>query len=379
MHAHPHSTAVLVARSAVARARAGAAAIALDPVPEPFSLIVDLAGEPVGRRWWRGVATLALLCSAALTLAPWTDPFAADSSQLAEPVRYQMNPMLSAAADAPPPTRPAAQPGADSKPVVASTQTAIRIQGAVTEGLYWSVRDAGVSSAIATEYLHALSTGMDVGDVAPYDRFDLVMAKSKDGEPGQLLYAALHPALGGDDVAVMKWTEDGRTGWFSGDAAETRSAGLMTPVAGRITSGFGMRYHPILHYTRFHAGIDFGAPIGTPIVAAADGQVIAAGWAGGYGREVRIAHAGGMVTLYGHMSSIAATPGEVVHQGQVIGYVGSSGLSTGPHLHFEVKIGGKAVNPLTARLQTRSAIAGADLQAFKARLKQFESIGESKA
>jgi murein DD-endopeptidase MepM/ murein hydrolase activator NlpD len=149
----------------------------------------------------------------------------------------------------------------------------------------------------------------------------------------------------------------------------------MAPVAGRITSGFGMRYHPILHYERFHAGLDFGAPYGSPIVAAANGQVVAAGWAGGYGNEVQISHGGGVVTLYGHMSGIVARPGEAVRQGQVIGYVGSTGLSTGPHLHFEVKVDGRAVNPLDVRLQTRSEISSADEAAFKARLKQMQSIG----
>ena len=136
-----------------------------------------------------------------------------------------------------------------------------------------------------------------------------------------------------------------------------------------------MRYHPILHYERFHAGLDFGAPYGSPIVAAADGQVIAAGWAGGYGNEVQIAHGGGVVSLYGHMSGIVARPGEVVRQGQVIGYVGSTGLSTGPHLHFEIKVNGQAVNPLDVRLQTVSQVNPREIAAFKARLKLFQSIG----
>lgn len=116
-----------------------------------------------------------------------------------------------------------------------------------------------------------------------------------------------------------------------------------------VTSYFGNRYHPILHFMRFHAGVDIGAGWGSPIVAAADGQVAAAGWAGGYGREVRIAHGGGLVSLYGHMSEIVAQPGSFVRRGQLIGYVGSSGLSTGPHLHFEVRLGGQPV--------TRSASA----------------------
>jgi murein DD-endopeptidase MepM/ murein hydrolase activator NlpD len=145
-------------------------------------------------------------------------------------------------------------------------------------------------------------------------------------------------------------------------------------VAGRITSGFGWRFHPILHFGRLHAGIDFGAPTGAPIVAAADGQVVAAGYAGGYGRQVRIVHSTGIVTTYSHMSSMAASPGLQVRQGQVIGYVGSSGLATGPHLHFEVRINGQPVNPLTARLVSRPTVQAPQLAAFKARLKDLLSI-----
>jgi murein DD-endopeptidase MepM/ murein hydrolase activator NlpD len=148
----------------------------------------------------------------------------------------------------------------------------------------------------------------------------------------------------------------------------------MAPVAGRITSGFGYRVHPILRYGRFHAGIDFGAPWGSPIVAAADGQVVGAGYAGGYGRQVRIVHEGGLMTTYSHMSSIVAQPGMPVRQGQVVGYAGSSGLATGPHVHFEVRIGGRPVNPLTARLVSKPVFDGPQMAAFKARLKEILAI-----
>ena len=284
-----------------------------------------------------------------------------------------MNPMLGATTDdSPPPPRPALSPEQMAKPVIVQTKDAVRVQGAVTDGLYWSLRDAGVSPQITAEYLHALSTRIDVGsDVAPYDRFDLVIARGS----GQLLYAAIHHAERGGDVELLKWNQGGRTDWFDGTAGQAESSGLMAPVAGHITSGFGMRYHPILHYERFHAGLDFGAAYGSPIVAAANGQVVAAGWAGGYGHEVQIAHGGGVITLYGHMSEIVARSGEMVRQGQVIGYVGSTGLSTGPHLHFEVRVNGQAVNPLDVRLQTRSEVSSADEAAFKARLKQMQAIG----
>lgn len=362
------------ARAAVARrVRARSAALVMRAQPHGFTFIVDLAAEPLGPRWFRGAATLACLCAAALALSPGLSSFSAKFAPApAQVIRFQMNPMLGAPADDAPPPRPVLSPEQMAKPVIAQTADAVRVQGAVTDGLYWSIRDAGVSPQITAEYLHALATKIDVGtDVAPYDRFDLVIAKGT----GQLLYAALHHAEGGGDVELLKWNSDGRTDWFDGSAEQAQSSGLMAPVAGHITSGFGMRYHPILHYERFHAGLDFGAPYGSPIVAAANGQVVAAGWAGGYGHEVQIAHGGGVVTLYGHMSSIAAQPGETVRQGQVIGYVGSTGLSTGPHLHFEVRVNGRAVNPLDVRLQTRSEVSSADEAAFKARLKQMQSIG----
>jgi murein DD-endopeptidase MepM/ murein hydrolase activator NlpD len=126
---------------------------------------------------------------------------------------------------------------------------------------------------------------------------------------------------------------------------------------------------------RMHTGIDFGAAWGSPIVAAADGQVVAAGWTGGYGEQVQVAHGGGIVSTYSHMSGIAASPGQMVRQGQVIGYVGSTGLSTGPHLHFEVRLNGQPVDPMSVRMQSRSLISGPERQAFNERLKQVLAVG----
>jgi murein DD-endopeptidase MepM/ murein hydrolase activator NlpD len=176
----------------------------------------------------------------------------------------------------------------------------------------------------------------------------------------------------GDDAALVRL--DGK--WLGTDAgAEQRSASaLMSPVAGRITSRFGTRVHPIFRYPRFHSGIDFGAGWGTPIVAAADGQVVGAGWNGGYGRQVVVAHGGGVATTYSHMSSFAAEPGMAVRQGQVIGYVGSSGVSTGPHLHFEVRVGGQAVDPLSAQLKSRPAVSAEQMKAVKARVAALRAI-----
>jgi murein DD-endopeptidase MepM/ murein hydrolase activator NlpD len=152
------------------------------------------------------------------------------------------------------------------------------------------------------------------------------------------------------DVELMKWTDGHEIIWVNADGVGgDGSQSMEMPVNGRLTSGFGSRFHPILGYRRFHAGLDLAAAAGTPIVAAADGKVVSAGWAGGYGRAVMIVHASGIETKYGHMSRIAAYAGETVHRGDVIGYVGSSGLSTGPHLHFEVLKNGRPVNPQSVR------------------------------
>lgn len=364
------------ARAALVRARS--TAVAIPATCEPFSLVVDLATEPVGRRWVRGAATLAMLCATALAMTPGFGPFSAAAARSLAPEQgFQMNSMLVA----PDSQRPAAiepqafDPETAAKPVISSDSSAIRVQGAVTEGLYWSLREAGVSSDVAAAYLQALATRIDVGgEVAPFDRFDLVVSR---GDKQKLLYAALH-RVDRPDVELMQWTVGGQSDWFDTDASGTdRSSGLMAPVAGRITSGFGLRHHPILRFARMHSGLDFGAAWGSPIVAAADGHVVGAGWNGGYGRQVQVAHANGIVTTYSHMSGIAASPGEPVRQGQVIGYVGSTGLSTGPHLHFEVQVNGRPVDPMQVSFQTRQKVSGADRQAFNARLKKLKAIGKT--
>lgn len=118
------------------------------------------------------------------------------------------------------------------------------------------------------------------------------------------------------------------------------------PVAARLSSGFGMRGHPILGGRRPHLGIDLAAPFGSPVAATSDGVVRIAGWQGGYGLLVAVAHAGGLETRYGHLSRLSVVPGQNVRSGEVIGFVGSTGRSTGAHLHYETRIYGTAINPL---------------------------------
>jgi murein DD-endopeptidase MepM/ murein hydrolase activator NlpD len=139
-------------------------------------------------------------------------------------------------------------------------------------------------------------------------------------------------------VSQFLQTTSGYTGKWTGR--------FLKPVPGRIGSGFGMRMHPIAHVYRMHTGVDIGAAYGTPIHAGGDGKVVSAGWRGGYGNAVIIDHGGGVATLYAHCSHFAVSVGEIVKAGQVIAYVGSTGYSTGPHLHFEVRVHGEPVDPL---------------------------------
>ena len=255
----------------------------------------------------------------------------------------------------------------------------LRIRGRVGDGLYWALRASGVSPQAAGEYLRAIGAQLDVGgEIGPSDQFDLIVANrraaSGESQEGPLLYAAIDRASA-PDIRLMKWNLGGRIDWVDTNGAGRQVSAFAWPVAGRITSGFGLRVHPILRFARMHRGIDFGAGHGAPIVAASDGQVVAAGWAGGYGRQVRIAHAGGIVTSYSHMSRTVAEPGSVVRQGQLIGYVGSSGLSTGPHLHYEVYRNGTPVNPLGVKFASSALLEGAELARFKARLTQLMAVG----
>ena len=131
-----------------------------------------------------------------------------------------------------------------------------------------------------------------------------------------------------------------------GDSPVTGDGTFIRPVPGPVTSGFGYRTDPVTHATAFHSGLDLGAPCGTPIKAAGTGSVITAGFnSGGYGNMTLINHGNGLATLYGHQSSIIVSAGQAVTQGQVIGYVGSTGKSTGCHLHFEVRVSGNPVDP----------------------------------
>jgi murein DD-endopeptidase MepM/ murein hydrolase activator NlpD len=264
-------------------------------------------------------------------------------------------------------------------PPEAGDVAARRYTGRVGSNLSDSLAAAGVPKLQGREYVAILGRAIQLASgLSVDDKFDLVLERGPDGKLGQLLYVGLD-RVARADVELLKWTDGKSVIWVNADGVGGQdSARMGLPVHGRLTSGFGERFHPILGYRRFHAGLDLAATAGTPIVAAADGRVIGAGWRGGYGQQVQIAHAGGIDTLYGHMSRIAAHAGELVRKGQVIGYVGSTGLSTGPHLHFEVTKNGRPVNPASVKLSGGPGhLEGAKLQAFHDELRGLLLAGRA--
>ena len=247
-----------------------------------------------------------------------------------------------------------------------------RFTGFVGANLTDSLRKAGVPDAQGREYVAIMGRAISLADgLSVGDRFDLVLLRDPDdGELGQLVYVGMD-RIARADVELMKWTDGKHIIWVNGDGVGGQEQAAMgLPVHGRVSSGFGERFHPILGYARMHKGVDLAAMAGTPIVAAADGKVVEAGWHGGYGRQVEIAHAAGLETSYGHMSRIAARIGQVVRKGEVIGWVGSTGLSTGPHVHFEVTRNGRPVNPMSVKIQGGPGhLEGEKLQQFDATLR----------
>lgn len=269
----------------------------------------------------------------------------------------------------------------DRQPI-AVDDTPMRLTGLVGESLYRSIRASGATPSVVADYIRAVAPHVDIGEISGLDRYDLVFehkrAATGEVQIGRLLYAGIHHD--GESLRLLRWTLGGREQWFDAAGVGERRAGFTMPVAGaRMTSSFGMRFHPILGFSRMHQGIDLAAPYGTPIVAASDGVVRFAGWHGGHGNFVQIAHAGGLGTGYGHMSRFVVSPGTSVRQGQLIGYVGSTGLSTGPHLHFEVYRNGQPIDPATANFAATAQLSGDALRRFRTTLARLTALPEGGA
>jgi murein DD-endopeptidase MepM/ murein hydrolase activator NlpD len=259
--------------------------------------------------------------------------------------------------------------------------TPLRIRGTVGSSLYRSMRAAGAPASAVQQYLSALTEQVDMDRaVRATDTFDLIVqyrrAATGERHAGRLVYAGIDR---GDkpQVQLMRWGSEGR--FFEASGVGEQRSGLVAPVPGGVSSRYGMRRHPILGYRRMHAGLDFRASHGTPIVAVTDGQVQAAGRMGGCGNAVRLSHGGGLGTRYCHMSRMAVRAGQSVRRGQVIGYVGSTGLSTGAHLHYEMYRNGRAVDPASVQFVTRAQLSGEELRRFRAALGAIKGVAPGAA
>lgn len=212
------------------------------------------------------------------------------------------------------------------------------------------------------------------------DKFSIIIERMQNAKGevvgyGNILYSSL--VLSGDNNELYYHVAaDGDGEYYDAKGNSIKKALLKTPInAAKITSGFGMRRHPVLGYSKMHRGVDFAAPTGTPILAAGDGKVVFMGRKGGYGNYLKIAHNSDFSTAYAHISRFAdgIRNGAKVKQGQVIAYVGTTGMSTGPHLHFEVVQGGEQVNPLKVKMDAGNKLSGKELAEFKARKAAVDS------
>lgn len=252
------------------------------------------------------------------------------------------------------------------------THEKTRAAGTINSSLYVDATRAGVPAAVVVELIRAMSFDVDFQrEIQQGDGFELLFDRVKDTggnivATGDLLYAKL--TLSGKDIPIYRFDlDDGTFDYFNAKGESTRKTLMRTPVDGaRLSSRFGKRHHPILGYNTMHKGLDFAAPPGTPIMAAGRGIVVSAGWNGGYGRYIRIRHNATYSTAYAHLKGFAKgiRRGARVSQGQIIGYVGTTGRSTGPHLHYEVLQNDRQVNPQSLKLPTGKTLKGEERTAF---------------
>ncbi|RWP70094.1 MAG: M23 family metallopeptidase [Mesorhizobium sp.] len=242
----------------------------------------------------------------------------------------------------------------------------------VYDGIYRAAYSYGMSKAMTKRLIKLLASGVDFQSrLNPSDRIEVLFSQpdgdDQASDESELLYVSAN--FSGTTRNFYRFQmQDGSTDYFDEDGRSAQQFLLRNPLpAGKFRSGFGARRHPILGYVRMHTGVDWSAAIGTPIIAAGNGVVEKAGWAGGYGKQIIIRHANGYETSYNHQSAFAKgiAPGVRVRQGQTIGFLGQTGLATGPHLHYELIVNGTKVDPMRVRLPVGKVLKGDDLVAFK--------------
>lgn len=253
--------------------------------------------------------------------------------------------------------------------------------GTITNSLFQTGYDNGVPDGVLAELVKAYSYDVDFQrEIHSGDQMEVLFDKkvTEEGDAvgyGNIYYAKLR--LRGKDKKIFRHeAKDGTVGFYDENGESIIKALLRTPINGaRISSGFGMRRHPVLGYSKMHRGTDFAAVTGTPIYAAGDGVIATRGWVGGYGNYIKVKHTSEYSTAYGHMSRFAKGMGvgSKVKQGQVIGYVGSTGRSTGPHLHYEVHKHGQQVNPINQKFKTGNKLQGTELANFRAKVSELNT------
>lgn len=267
------------------------------------------------------------------------------------------------------------------------TRQTVRTGGEIHDSLYLAARQLAIPHGTVIELIHIFSFDVDFQrEIRAGDQFEVYFERYADEDgrvvkEGNILFARM--TLRGKDFELYRHTpqDSKRSDYFGPNGHSVRKALLRTPIDGaRLTSRFGKRRHPILGYSRMHKGIDFGAKRGTPIRAAGDGIVERASRYGGYGKFIRIRHNGTYKTAYAHLNGYASgiKKGARVKQSQIIGYVGSTGRSTGPHLHYEVLKDGHHVNPLSLRLPSGRRLDGVQLTAFKESVNLLKAEIQSK-
>ena len=258
------------------------------------------------------------------------------------------------------------------------------INGKISNNLYSSATKSGMEPNIIIEFARIFGFEVDFqrdirkGDVfeVMYERY--VDDRNKKVKTGKILYAYLN--VNNQTIKLYRFGKKNNYDFYDDKGRSIRKALMKTPINGaRLSSPFGKRKHPILGFTKHHNGTDFAAPTGTPIMASGNGTVIKAGWCGNGGNCVRIRHNSTYTTGYGHMSKIATKTGRRVRQGQVIGYVGNTGMSTGPHLHYTVKFNGKFINSQRLKLPSGKVLTGEERKLFEIeRIKLDVKVAEIK-
>ena len=260
----------------------------------------------------------------------------------------------------------------------------IVLNGKITTSLYKSAVDAGIEPNIIIEFARIFGFEVDFQrDIRKGDRFEILFERFTDDrgksvKTGKILYAYLD--VNNQKIKLYRFGKKNNIDYYNIDGKSISKALMKTPINGaRLSSPFGMRKHPILGFNKHHNGTDFAAPTGTPIMASGTGTVIKAGWCGKGGKCVRIRHNSSYTTGYGHMSKIATRTGRRVRQGQIIGYVGSTGMSTGPHLHYTVSYNGKFINSQKLKLPSGKILKGNERKIFEVeRIKVDVKLAELK-